>query len=331
MWYLYIPTFILSFILTFYVRKLALKKSIIDIPNERSSHTIPTPRGGGLAIVISWFSGIIFLFFTDRMEIELFLALILGIILVIAGILDDIIDLKPIFRISAQIIVAGFALFFLGGLKHLDLGFYIIESKWILTAFAFVGIIWFINLYNFLDGIDGYAAMQAIFLSLAFFYFTSGNYYLILASSVFGFILWNWQPAKIFMGDVGSTLLGFNFIVFAIYEQNQNTFSLIAFVVLSSVFGFDATLTLSRRFLNKEKLSQAHRKHAYQRIVLYGFSHQKTVIFAMSVNLIIFALAYLSIAFHKYLLVLFALDVVLLFLVLKMVDKKEPFLYKTFK
>lgn len=314
-----------SIILTWLVKLFLAKKKIIDIPNERSSHSIPTPRGGGIAIVIVWFVGLFALFIFNKIEHNLFYALVSGLILVIIGILDDIFDLKPIIRIAGQVTSSILALVFIGGLNIFDLGFYQIHYLWPLTLFALIGIIWFINLYNFLDGIDGYAGMQGIFISLAFFFFTSSDYYLLLAAATIGFLVWNWQPAKIFMGDVGSTLLGFNFAVFAIYEQNTNHIPLIIFLIISALFWFDATFTLIRRFMKKEKLSQAHKKHAYQRVVQSGYSHQKTVIFALGINLILFSLALWSYSNQKLMLLALVIASAMLMLVTKIIDRKKKF------
>jgi Fuc2NAc and GlcNAc transferase len=314
-----------SFLLTWVVKFLLIKKNIVDIPNERSSHTIPTPRGGGIAIVISWFAGLLYFFINDKIAANLFFALLSGLILVFIGILDDVFNLNPIIRIIAQLITAGLALFFLGGLNILELGFYNFNIEILLSLVAFIGIIWFINLYNFLDGIDGYAGMQAIFMSLAFFYFSNADYYLILAACAFGFIIWNWQPAKIFMGDVGSTLLGFNFAVFAIYEQNTETVPIIVFLIISSIFWFDATLTLVRRFFNKEKLTDAHKKHAYQRLTQSGYSHQKTVIYAIVLNILNFIIAYFAFRYKSYLLIFLFFNIAILYLIIRIIDKKKPF------
>ena len=323
--HIYIITFILSFALTYIVRKIAIKKSIIDTPNERSSHTVPTPRGGGLAIAITWFIGLIYLFINNRIESNLFYALLSGIILVIISFLDDIYNLNPKIRIIAQLISASLALYFLGGMKIIDIGFYKLENIWLLTPVALIGIIWFINLYNFLDGIDGYAGMEAIFISLAFYFFSNHSFYLLLTFSVLGFLVWNWQPAKIFMGDVGSTLLGFNFAVLAIYEQNTLSVSIIIFLIISSIFWFDATYTLFRRWKNKEKLSQAHRKHAYQRIVQAGFSHQKTVFFATFLNIINFVFAYMSFQNKNLCTVYFIFTLIIVFGITYLIDKKKSF------
>lgn len=317
--------FISSFIITYLVREFAIKKSIMDVPNERSSHTIATPRGGGLAIAITWFSGITFLFFTNNIDTNLYYALISGILISIISFIDDIYNLKSTPRMVVQAICAGLALYFIGGLQKLDLGFYIIENVYLLSAIAFIGIIWFINLFNFIDGIDGYTASETIFVAITLFFLTGQSLSLILAFSTLGFLIWNWQKAKIFMGDIGSTLLGFTIIVLAIHYQNTNQVSLINSLTLTSVFWFDATYTLFKRFLNKEKLSEPHRKHFYQRIVQSGFSHQKTVLYAMFINVILFSLIYLTSKNSNIILVSLLISLILLFIVSKLIDKRKPF------
>jgi len=243
----------------------------------------------------------------------------------VISIIDDMVSLSPKIRFLTQFISVGLALFFLGGLQILDLGFIKLNWIWILTPIALIGIIWFINLYNFIDGIDGYASMEAIFVGSAIYYFTKSEIALILAISTFGFLPWNWQRAKIFMGDVGSTLLGFILIVLGIYFQNTDEFSLINWLILTSLFWFDATYTLLRRWLNKEKLSVAHRKHAYQRIVQAGWSHQKTTIFGLIINLLFFAILLISKNTGLNSLLVLALAImVLLFLTLK-IDRIKPF------
>ncbi|MCF6242163.1 MAG: glycosyltransferase family 4 protein [Bacteroidales bacterium] len=320
----YTAILILSFFLTWIFRKIAIQKSIIDIPNTRSSHSVPTPRGGGIAIAITWFLSLMYLYFSNKIETNLLFALSSGIILVIISLLDDIYTLKPILRFSFQFITAFLALYFIGGLKSLDLAYFKIDNIWILTPIAFISIIWFINLFNFLDGIDGYASMETIFLSLSMFYFTDSNIYIILAVATLGFLFWNWQPAKIFMGDVGSTLLGFNLIILSLYFQNTKTISLTLFIILSSLFWFDATLTLFRRWKNGENLTEAHKKHAYQRIVQYGFSHKKTTLYALFINIILFLISIISANTQQYIMATI-FSVILLYAIIFFIDKKFPF------
>jgi UDP-N-acetylmuramyl pentapeptide phosphotransferase/UDP-N-acetylglucosamine-1-phosphate transferase len=321
----YIILFLLSLLLTWFIRSLAIRKSILDFPNERSSHKNPTPKVGGLAIAIVWFSGLFYLYITNNIDQKLFFSFIPGILLVVIGIIDDIIAIKPLYRLVFQLIVTGIALYILGGLEKLDLGFYTVENRLILSILALLGTIWFINLFNFLDGIDGYIGMEVVFITFSAFLLFNDKVAPVLLASTLGFLIWNWQPAKIFMGDVGSTLLGFNIAVFSIYYQNTSQSSLIIWLMLSSVFWFDATLTLFRRYKNREPLIVPHKKHAFHRIVQSGFSHQKTVLYAFSLNLIILILAYSSIKIYNLLLAFFIFNILLLYFVIKQIDKRKTF------
>jgi UDP-N-acetylmuramyl pentapeptide phosphotransferase/UDP-N-acetylglucosamine-1-phosphate transferase len=318
---------LLSFALTFFVRKWAIHKSIMDHPNERSSHSIPTPRGGGIAIAVAWFVGLVYFQYTNQIDQNLFLALICGLPLALIGFLDDILNLKPGLRFLVQFICAGLGLFFLNGLNTFDVGFISFNYTWILTPIALIAIVWAINLFNFLDGIDGYISTEVIFISAVCFGLFSDNVALLLAFAVFGFLFWNWQKAKIFMGDVSSTLLGYNIAIFAIFYQNTNKTSIVIWLILTSVFWFDATITLLRRIKNKENLGQAHRKHAFQRIVQAGFSHQKTVFWALVLNIVGLGFVFLCLQFPVYSLFFLLLDVIILFVALKYIDKKKAFEY----
>ncbi len=323
--YFYIVIFILSILLTYIVRIFALRKNIMDIPNERSSHVMPTPRGGGLAFVIIWFIGLSCEFYLNNIEQNLYFALLTGLLIVIVGIIDDVVGVRPSIRMIIQLLTSSLALYFLGGLQKVDFGFYELESIYLLTPIALIGFVWFINLFNFLDGIDGYIAVEAITI-FAFIYFVFGDSNaLLLAIAVLGFLVLNWQPAKIFMGDVGSTLIGFNTFAFMIYYQNSDSFSLIAFLILTGAFWFDATTTLYRRWRNKEQLSVAHKKHAYQRITQYGFSHQKTVIWLLVLNLFLGALAVIAYEYSMFLLPNLLVAIGIMYLVVKLIDKKKAF------
>lgn len=325
---IYLAFFLLSFVFTQVVRSIARRKSIIDIPNDRSSHTIPTPRGGGLAVAISWFMGLIYLFFRGELEPSLFYALLSGLPLTVVGFADDIFNLKPAVRFFVQFICAFTALWFLGGLQFIDYGLWTVDLILLLTPFAFIAIIWFINLFNFLDGIDGYIGSEVVFIGGAIYSLTCDSLGMLLAAVTFGFLLWNWPKAKIFMGDVGSTFLGFTVAVLAIYHQNNNILSIWVWLILTSVFWFDATITVIRRYLNREKLFEAHRKHAYQRAVQSGYSHQKITIGSIFLNLFGFGLAWLAHCSSAYSIIFLLVDLVILFGVLKFIDKKKPFEYK---
>jgi Fuc2NAc and GlcNAc transferase len=323
----YIIILIISFVITWIVRKIAINKSILDHPNERSSHSVSTPRGGGLAIGIAWFTGLIYFYVTNRAEQSLFYALLSGLPLTLVGFVDDLFDLKPGIRFLVQFICAACALWFLGGLHNCQLSIVNCQFAFILTPLAFIAIIWSINLFNFLDGIDGYISTEVIFIGISLFLLTGNTIEILLAVSIGGFLIWNWPKAKIFMGDVGSTLLGFIVAVLAIYYQNTQQLSIVVMLILTAVFWFDATITLFRRIFNKEKLSEAHRKHAFQRIVQAGWSHQKTTLGSLCINLVGLGFAFLATQYMVIQEILLVVYLGILYLVLRFVDKQKPFEY----
>ena len=316
---------IASFTLTWFIKVFSLKKNILDIPNDRSSHSIPTPRGGGLAIVITWYIGISFLFFLEIVTRSLYLALMSGILLAVISLIDDMVDLRPAIRLTCQTITVIIAFLFLHGIQPViflsnDLPFSIIS--YVITI---IGMVWFINLYNFLDGIDGYASLEAITLALALYIFTGQSINLVLVSSVLGFLIWNWPRAKIFMGDVGSTQLGFIIVVLAIYFHNENKLSIIYWLILSAPFWFDATFTLFRRWTNREKLSRAHRKHIYQRLVQSGFSHLTVDTFLLLINIVLIFLVYICMKYNMPKMLLLFLTLGFLFLIAVFAERRKPF------
>lgn len=324
----YLALFIASYMATYIVRLIAIKLNIYDIPVERSSHTLPTPRGGGIAIAISWYTGITYEhIFWNSMPANLFHAFLSGLLIVVIGIIDDIWGLNPKIKFIFQVIASLVALYFLGGLQKVDLGFVVLDNIYLLSIVALIGIIWAINLFNFLDGIDGYLGSEVAFVSIAIGILCTNSMVMLLGSVTLGFLVWNWQKARIFMGDVGSTLLGFNVAIFAIYYQNTGKTSILIWIILSSVFWFDATLTLLRRFRNREKLTLAHRKHAYQRIVMWGFSHQRTVIYSITINIVVFLFAWLSTRFPEYIILFLLIVISMLYYIVKQIDKKMPFNY----
>jgi len=317
--------FVASVILTWFLKLLSLKTNVLDVPNERSSHSIPTPRGGGLAVVIVWYIAVIILFSTQRISPTLFKALLCGIPIAILGLFDDLWTISPYLRLSIQLVFTSLAVFLLGGVANIDIGFTVIGGSFVLNIIAVIGVVWLINLFNFLDGIDGYLGAEVIFICIASFFLFGNDLPLLLAASTAGFLLFNWQPARIFLGDTGSTFIGFTIGIFILHFQNSGQSSIIIWLMLTSVFWFDATLTLFRRIRNREKIATAHKKHAYQRIVQFGFSHQKTVIIAMSVNCIVLFLIILALRFPSYILLFLFLNLLLLYYVIKLIDRKLPF------
>lgn len=316
---------ILSFGLTYLIRLLSLRKNIFAIPNERSLHEIPIPSSGGLAIVITWYIGITVFYFWGMLERELFLALLCGIVLATVSLIDDIIGLPVLLRMIVQFITSIGAFYFLGGLRPLVIPGLLLNYQVLVYPVAIIGMVWFINLYNFMDGVDGFVSVQAIIISSVFFVFTWDLSTILLIFCVTGFLYWNWPKAKIFMGDVGSTQLGFILVVFGIYFHNNREFSILNWIMLASPFWFDATLTLFRRIGNRENIGKAHRKHVYQRLVLAGLSHEQVNLLLILVNLI--NILFISIyRYYKPLQIpFFILTFLLYYFITRMVDSKVPF------
>jgi Fuc2NAc and GlcNAc transferase len=315
----------LSFILTYLINQFALRNKIFDIPNERSLHDKPTPKVGGIAIVLTWYIGISILFFSGIIERGLYFALLSGIILAFVSLIDDIRGLKPIIRLVVHFLTAIIAFTFLAGLRPLVLPEININYNFLVYPIAIVGMVWFINLFNFMDGVDGFASVEVISICSVLFVMSWNIINILLIACITGFLCWNWPKAKIFMGDVGSTQLGFILVVLGIYFHNTFEFSILNWIMLTSPFWFDATLTLFRRWRNGEKLSEAHRKHVYQRIVQAGFSHEKVNISLILINLFIILLIILYREIKILQIPLFAISLTFFYLITKQVDRRVPF------
>ncbi|MBN2824658.1 MAG: glycosyltransferase family 4 protein [Campylobacterales bacterium] len=314
----YLALFFSSLVLTYAIKKYALQKSIIDIPNERSSHAVPTPRGGGLAIIVTFFIGLFLL--QEEMDTKLFYALLCSLPIVVVSLVDDIISLSSKVRFLVQAVSALMALYFLGGVDSVDFILFEVHGWW-LNIFAFFSIVWLTNLYNFLDGIDGYAASEAIAVALGLYLVLNTGLGLVLIASTFGFLIFNWHKASIFMGDVGSATLGFIFAILAFSETSNGT--IYFWLIILSIFWVDATITLIRRYRNNEKVTQAHRKHAYQRLTQQGWSHSKVVLYSIFVNAVFLALLYWLP--REWWLYLFIANLIVMFFIIKFVDNKKSF------
>lgn len=265
--------------------KQYLSNQLIDLPNERSSHTLPTPRGGGLGFIIAFaFTSIIYASLTNQFSLLIALWVVL-IPLVIIGFLDDRYNLPAAVRYlvqltSASIGVAYFGTVPLPGISNLG-----IFGTILAVIFSVVGITALINFYNFMDGLDGLvASVTALQLAFIGFYLHEPFLWLLVAALV-GFVWWNWSPARIFMGDVGSTVLG---ATVAIALLNNHSNSLQAWSAFSVTFPLiaDAVYTICRRLLQKENIFKAHRSHLYQRLQKSGFSHQRVALIYLGLTVL---------------------------------------------
>jgi len=298
----------LSCLFTYLVRQYAIKQRILDIPNERSSHSIVTPRGGGLAIVATFVLAVVFIAILGLISINAAIALVGGGLLIAAvGWADDKKSVSPPWRLAVHFLAAIWALYWLGGFTRIDMGFTMIHLGWAGSVIAAVGIVWLINLYNFMDGIDGIAGTEAISVALGagvllFWGGSTGLAWvcLTLAMAVGGFLVWNWPPAKIFMGDVGSGFLGFTFAVLALWSENAGAVPFIIWLLLLGVFIIDATITLIKRMSKGEKLYEAHRSHVYQLAVQAGYSHKQVTLTVLLINIVLGLIAAMALYYYNY-------------------------------
>jgi Fuc2NAc and GlcNAc transferase len=278
--------------LTALVRSFALARGVLDIPNRRSSHSQATPRGGGIAIVAAATLALLVLWLRGSIPRELLLALAGGGIVVAAvGFADDHYSIPAAPRLVVHLLAAAWAVYWLGGLESVRVGAGIAHLGWAGTVLATLGIVWFLNLFNFMDGIDGIAATEAIFIAAAGALLSSGGDGVAPAAWVFaascgGFLLWNWPPAKIFMGDVGSGYLGYVLAVLGLKAAHEDTAALWVWLILGAVFLLDATVTLLRRALRGERVYQAHRSHAYQWLARRWGSHRRVTLAVAGLNVL---------------------------------------------
>jgi len=285
----------LSATLTAVVRRYALAARLLDHPNERSSHSVPTPRGGGLSIVVVCLSGTVLMALWRLLDVRLALALCVGGgAVAFVGWLDDRGQLAVRWRLAVHLAAAAWAVYLLGGLSSVQMGANLLAPGAWGYVLGVVGIVWALNLFNFMDGIDGIAASEGTFVALgcATLWYLSGASTgtcvsaLILGAACCGFLIWNWPPARIFMGDVGSGFVGYTLAVLVIGAQRNVPVALHIWLVVFGLFALDATLTLLRRSLRGERIYEAHRSHAYQHLARYWGSHRRVTLLATMLNLV---------------------------------------------
>lgn len=293
----------LTWLVVWRIREFALTHRILDVPNARSSHTQPTPRGGGLGIVVTLMLALAFLWWRSAIDVHVMLALGLGGLAVAwVGHLDDRRGVTAGQRLRVHFVAAVLAIWLLSVGPGAQPPFSDIPS-WLSYVLLVLGIVWSINLFNFMDGIDGIAASEGLFVSLAtalLITLKGGpegwvSLALVAAGAHCGFLLWNWPPAKIFMGDVGSGFLGFWFSALAVALHLQGTLSIWTSICLTSIFIADATLTLFVRASRGERVYEAHRSHVYQRLARRLASHAKVTSLVWLINIVVvLPVAYLS-------------------------------------
>lgn len=276
------------------VRALALRAGLLDVPNDRSSHAGAIPRGGGIAIVLVTLAGLVYLSKVALIDMPIAIGLggAAGGIALVSW-FDDRHGLSAPLRLGVQVLaLLWFAVWCIEPLINLDgaAG----SAAWLWRVLLFAALLWAVNLFNFMDGIDGLAGGQGVFMAAMSAWLVSQSHgargfddlLAILAAASAGFLAWNVSPARIFLGDVGSCFLGFMLAAIMFLISATSPIPLATWAIVSGVFLVDATLTLCLRILRHEQLTVAHRSHLYQRLAISWGSHLRVTALYLAVNVL---------------------------------------------
>jgi Fuc2NAc and GlcNAc transferase len=275
------------------MRRFAVRRNLVDVPNARSSHVSPTPRGGGVSIVAAFLSATLLLFAIHLLDLKTtFAVMVGGGAIAGVGFLDDRRHLPARLRFVVHVAAAVLVVAVLGGIPEHSLAAWGIRQSWIGFVLSLLVLVWATNLFNFMDGIDGIAGSESVFVGLAgawFNWMQGGDpgltaAMLCLATASAGFLVWNWPPARIFMGDVGSGFLGFMLSTLALAASRQGRIPFEVWPILGGVFVVDSTVTLVRRLIRGDRWYEPHRIHAYQHLARRLRSHRQVTLIVIAMD-----------------------------------------------
>ena len=292
---MFVATLVVSAVLTGWLRQLALSRGLVDVPNSRSSHDMPTPRGGGVAILLVVLVALPLLAWRGVLPLASLWAL-LGAGVLVGGIgwLDDHGDVAARWRLLVHFTAASWALAWLGGLPPLPVFGTTVDLGWAGHGLAVLYLVWLLNLYNFMDGIDGIAGIEAVTVclgGLVLYRLSAGSgdawvVPLLFVAAVGGFLVWNFPRARIFMGDAGSGFVGIVLGLLSLQAGGIAPELFWGWVILLGAFVVDATVTLIRRLIRSERVYRAHRSHAYQRVARQVGSHVPVSLAIGAINIL---------------------------------------------
>ena len=283
-----------SWTITMSVRSVALRAGLLDRPNERSSHSVPTPRGGGVAIVTTLLVLMVALTAAGLIEPLLCVAIAgSGLLVATVGFIDDRTPLRARWRFASHLTATVWVLAWMSPLPPVPILGFTIDLRVAVMLLSALYLVWSINLFNFMDGIDGIASVEAISVSLSgaslwWLVHPAGDWAVavLLASCVAGFLVWNFPPAKIFMGDAGSGFLGLVIGTLSLWSAKSEPMLFWCWFILIGCFMVDATTTLLRRVVRGEKFYLAHRSHAYQYAARKHGGHRPVTLAVGAINIV---------------------------------------------
>lgn len=290
-WLLFSGTLICTVALTWPLRAWLLRQRLLDLPGARRSHQQPTPRGGGVAILVSL--ALAWSFWPGAAAAwrqPMMLVILLGLL----GWIEDRGEVPRRLRLVVQLLAATAFLWLVGGIEAVRVLHVSLAHPWLWSLLGVIAVVWLVNLYNFMDGSDGLAAAQGLWggLLVAALFHRAGETALAQmalagAGAWGGFLLWNRPPARIFMGDSGSLALGAMMAACAVLGAVSGAFSIWVGFMVSSLFVVDATATLLCRVIRGERWYTAHRQHAYQRLLDLGLGHGRVLVVYMLINVLL--------------------------------------------
>ena len=292
-WAMLVAALVASAILTLFVLKFYRNRSLLDEPDARSAHNKPMPSSGGVAMVVTFIAGILYYLKGDVLSVGEGLIFIGCLPVALVGLIDDLrpIDFRwrLVFQFASAILVVSLA----DPLPAIQLGPWDLDFPVLVHILAVLAFVWLVNLFNFMDGIDGLAASEAVFVTLLSSLLVINAQdktvlaaALLLGSVALGFLVWNWPPAKIFMGDIGSNFLAYSLGALAIVSIENGSMNPWSWLLLLGVFVVDATYTLIYRLLDRQRWFEAHDSHGYQYAARLVNSHRTVTLVVLAFNLL---------------------------------------------
>lgn len=293
-WISCLSVFLVGAILTGYVCKLAWRYGFVDEPGERRSHMMVTPRGGGISVVLVFWAWMVTSIFFSNLSPNIWLPLLPSLVIASMGFWDDVASLSASFRLVVQFVCAAISLQLMGGIQIEFAAFGYVIPPFLMHTIALIFLVWCINLYNFMDGVNGLAGIEALSICIFMSVLTSieqayqwSSMWAILACSVAGFLWWNFPKARIFLGDVGSHFLGFMFGLLLIESAHVKPRWFWCGMILLGYFVVDATMTLLVRIWYRQPIFKAHHTHAFQIFWrTFNQSHTAVTLSVLGINVL---------------------------------------------
>ncbi len=305
---LLVSVFTCSLVGNFYYPRLALRLHIHAVPNYRSLHPKITPRGGGIVVAAANLVAVLVGYWLGLIHYPYLLIFFIGgLVIALVGFADDRFDLPARSRLLVQFAAATWILYWFGGMPALGFGAISVQLGWFGNIVAVLVMVWFFNLFNFMDGIDGMATSGTLYVTGAatLILVVNNDHELALLSALIcaataGFAYFNWPPAKVFLGDAGSSFFSYTIAALILGSLWSDGMSLWTWLILLGYFVVDTTVTLLIRVVTVKKWYRAHRSHAYQNLARIWGDHLKMVRLVLLIDLLwLLPLAMLSVWMHE--------------------------------